>query len=380
MARVLVVGGGVAGLATAWELARRGIETRVFERGPAQGAPGAASRAAGGMLAPSAEVRFEEMGLHHFAAESLRRWPRFAADLEAASGVPVGYRDEGTLVVAVDRDDAEALRRLYRFQREQGLAVDWLTQAEALDLEPFLSPRIAGAVRAAGDHQVDNRAVMDALLAALGASGVAAVATCAEVAAVEPDQERPAVRLASGERHQAECVVLAAGAWVRAVAGLPQPLPVRPVKGQMLSLGMEPPFALRHVVRTLRGYLVPKSDGRLVIGATAEEMGFDHRVTGGGVFRLLEAAVEAVPGIEELPLVETWAGLRPAARDHLPLLGAGAAPGVVAAAGLFRHGILLAPVAAQELAREIAARLAGSTETSEWLAPFSPARLRRPAP
>jgi glycine oxidase len=379
MARVLVVGGGIAGLATAWQLALLGIETRVLERGPTTGAAGAASRAAGGMLAPSAEVKFEEMGLYHFAAESLRRWPRFAETLEDASGVPVGYRTEGTLVVAVDRDDAEALRRLYRFQREQGLAVDWLAPAEALDAEPFLSPRLAGAVRAAGDHQVDNRAVMDALLAALRSSGASDFVPGAEVVAVEPDEAHPAVRLASGERLEGACVVLAAGAWVRAISGLEPPLPVRPVKGQMVSLAIEPPFALRHVVRTLRGYIVPKADGRLVIGATAEEMGFDHRVTGGGAYRLLEAAVEAVPGIEELPLVETWAGLRPAARDHLPLLGE-AAPGVVAAAGLFRHGILLAPIAAQELAQEIAARLAGRAETSPWLAPFSPARLRRASP
>jgi glycine oxidase len=372
---VIVVGGGVAGLSVAWRLARQGIPTTVLEKGPAEGVAGAASRAAGGMLAPSAEVKFEEMGLYRFAAESLRRWPSFASDLEAASGVTVGYRDEGTLVVAVDRDDAEALRRLFRFQREQGLNVEWVTTADALAMEAFLSPRIAGAIHAPDDHQVDNRAVMDALLAALARDAHAEVRTGAEVVAVEPDDQLPAVRLADGSRLAARVVVLAAGAWVRRIEGLPEPLPVRPVKGQMLSFAMERPFELSRVIRTPRAYLVPKLDGRLVLGATAEEMGFDNRITGGGLYRLLEAAVEAVPGVEELPVTETWSGLRPASRDHLPLLGFGAAPGIAAAAGFFRHGILLAPIAAEELALEIASRLAGGTETSPWIAPFSPARL-----
>jgi glycine oxidase len=375
MPDVLVVGGGVIGLGVAWRLAERGHAVAVLAADPSGARPEAASRAAAGMLAPSAEVGFEEMDLYRLGRESLRRWPAFARALEAASGMGVGYRDEGTLVVALDRDDAEALRRQFRFQQAEGVPVSWLTPADALDLEPFLSPKIAGAVHAPEDHQVDNRAVVSALRAALAAHPLAEVRTGAEVVAVEPHADRPAVRTASGERAEASVVVLAAGAWLRGIAGLPAPVPVRPVKGQMLALRAEAPFALRHVVRTPRAYLVPKADGRLVVGATSEEMGFDVRVTGGGVYRLLEGAVEAVPGVEELPLAETWAGLRPAARDHQPLLGFGAAPGVALAAGHYRHGILLAPVTAEEVAAEVSARLGGSGETSAWLAPFSPARL-----
>jgi glycine oxidase len=374
---VLVVGGGVIGLAVAWRLARRGHSVQVLERETEPSPQRTAALASGGMLAAAAEMQFEEPDLYAFSRESLRRWPGFARDLEADAGTSVGYRDEGTLIVAVDRDDAEALRRVYRFQREEGAPVSWLAPAEALDLEPFLSPKIAGAVHSPEDHQVDNRALMAALWQALPPCALRAGV---EVATIEPDAERPAVRTASGERIEARVIVLAAGAWVRQITGLPTPLPIRPVKGQLLALEMVPPFELRHVVRGPRGYLVPKADGRLAVGATAEEMGFDTRVTGGGVYRLLDAAVEMVPGVEELPLVATFAGLRPAARDHLPVLGFGAAPGVALAVGHYRHGVLQAPITADEVAKVVATRLAGRDETSDWLTPFSPVRFDHATP
>lgn len=371
---VLVIGGGVIGLATAWRLARRGIDVRVLEASPDGALPGAASGAAGGMLAPSAELQFEEVEFYRLQRESANRWPGFARELEADSGVDVDYRDEGTLMVAIDRDDAEAYRRIFRFQREQGLAVEWLSTADALDLEPFLSPRVAGAIFAPDDHGVDNRKVVGALRDAIRRNESAELVLGAEVTVVEPHPERPAARTADGGRFAARLVVVATGAWCGGLAGLADPLSVRPVKGQMLALRADPPFELRHVVRTPRGYVVPKSDGRLVVGATSEEMGFDTRVTGGGIYRLLEAAVEVLPGIEELPLVDTWAGLRPASRDHRPLLGVGIAEGVVAAAGHFRHGILLAPVTADELSGEIESLLAGAFRPSDWLRPFAPVR------
>jgi glycine oxidase len=184
---------------------------------------------------------------------------------------------------------------------------------------------------------------------------------------------RPAVRLADGTRVEAGVVVIAAGAWTKLLrADAP---PVRPVKGQMLSVRSEPPFDLRHVVRGPQAYVVPKSDGRVVIGATAEEMGFDTRVTAGGLHRLLEGAWEIVPGIAELEVEETWAGLRPASRDHRPAVGFADAPGIVYATGHYRHGILLAPVTAEEVAAEVSSYLDGHLETSRWLAPFSPRRF-----
>jgi glycine oxidase len=196
----------------------------------------------------------------------------------------------------------------------------------------------------------------------------------AAVRAVVPDAEAPAVVLEGGARVAARAVVLSAGAWVRDVEGLAPRPSVRPVKGQVLALRMAPPLVLRHVVRGPRAYLVPKPDGRLVVGATSEERGLDARVTAGGLYRLLEGAVEVVPAVEEWAFEEAWTGFRPASRDGAPLLGR-ATPGVFLAAGHYRHGVLLAPVTADEVAREVEAFLTGSNETSPWLAPFSPGRF-----
>lgn len=367
---VAIVGGGIIGMALAWRLAERGRSVTVVERGRAGRG---ASWAAGGMLASAAEVQFEEAEIYRFGRESLRRWPAFARALEAASGHDVGYRDEGTLVVADDRDAAEALQRLFRFQQAHDVPVTWLTAREALEIEPFLSPKLAAAVFSPEDHQVDNRAAVEALRSVLIEHPNATLREGVAVRAVEPG-ERPAAVTDDGERVEAHVVVLAAGAWSRGIEGI-EPVPVRPLKGQMLALQMARPFDLRHVVRSPHAYLVPKADGRLVIGATSEEMGFDTAVTGGGLYRLLEGAVEAVPGVEELAFVEAWAGLRPASRDHAPLLGESGAPGVVLATGHYRHGILFAPLTADELALEIDARLRDGGETSDWLAPFSPQRL-----
>ena len=371
---VVIVGGGIIGLALAWRLAQRGRTVTVLERGRAGRGT---SYAAAGMLAPAVEIQFEEVALYRLGRESLRRWPTFARDLEAATGHDVGYRDDGTLVVADDRDAAEALRRLYRFQQAHDVPVTWLTGSEALEIEPFLSPKLAAAIHSPEDHQVDNRRVVEALRVAVERTPGATLREGVTVRAVEPG-EQPAVVTEDGERIEAAVVVLAAGAWVREIDGLEPAPPVRPVKGQMLSLRMERPFELRHVVRGPDAYLAPKADGRLVIGATSEEMGFDTRVTAGGLYRLLEGAVEVVPGVEELEVIETWAGVRPASRDHAPLLGPSGAPGVVLATGHYRHGILLAPVTADELAASLDASLDGrgasDHETSDWLAPFSPLR------
>ena len=372
---VLIVGGGVIGLALGWRLAQRGRAVTILERGRAGHG---ASWAAGGMLASAAEVQFEEADLYRFGRESLRRWPAFARELEAASGLGVGYRTEGTLVVADDRDAAEALRRLFRFQQAHDVPVEWLTGREALEIEPFLSPKLAAAVHSPADHQVDNRRVVEALRAVIEAHPSATLREGVSARAVEPG-ERPAVVTEDGERIAARVVVLAAGAWTRGIGGIEPAPPVRPMKGQMLALRMDRPFDLRHVVRGPHAYLAPKADGRLVIGGTSEEMGFDTRVTAGGLYRLLEGAVEVVPGVEELEVVETWAGLRPASRDHAPLVGPSGAPGVVLATGHYRHGILLTPITADELARDLDAALgagaASAYETSDWLAPFSPLRF-----
>jgi len=368
MDEVVVVGGGTAGLGIGFELVRRGTPVTLFDR---DRAGRGTSWQAAGMLAPDAEIGFEELELYDLNRESLRRWPDFAARVEAASGVDVDYREEGTLIVADDRDSAEALRRLYAFQEEQGLDVAWLSGEEARELEPFVAPRLSAAVYAPSDHQVDNRRLLRALRSAFQVEG-GRLHENTPIEAVVPDADTPAVVTEDGARVSAQTVVVAAGVWSRELEGLEpnaQP-PVRPVKGQMIQLRRRRPFDLQHVVRGPDAYLAPKSNGRIVVGATSEEMGFDTTVTAGGLYELLEGAWEIVPGVLDLPVDDTWAGLRPASRDHAPLLGATAAPGIVMATGHYRHGVLLTPVTAEEVTR-----LVRSGETSSWIEPFAPTRF-----
>lgn len=365
---IVIVGGGVIGLSIGWQLARAGESVILFERGEAGRG---ASWKAGGMLAPDAESHFEELDLYRLCRESLKRWPDFARILEAESGHSVDYRDEGTLMVADDRDSAEALHRIYSFQKQQGYHVEWLSGAEALELEPFLAPRLAGAVFAPEDHQVDNRRLVVALKTAFLNQG-GELREHTSVLAIEPHEHHPVVVLENGNRVGARLVVVAAGAWSRQIEGIKPEWrpPVRPVKGQVVELKVERPFDLKHVVRGPSAYVIPKSDGRLLIGATSEEMGFDTTVTAGGLYSLLEGAWEIVPGIYDLPVTDTWAGLRPGSRDNGPLLGHARAPGILFATGHYRNGILLTPITAEEISRLI---LGG--ETSSLLAPFSPLRF-----
>lgn len=273
------------------------------------------------------------------------------------------------MVVADDPDSAEALRRVYDFQVQQGLDVRWLTGGEALEVEPFLAPRLSAAVLSPHDRQVDNRAVVEALAAAFSAAG-GELREHTEVVEIEPGA-RPAALIDGGERIEASRIILAAGAWSRQIGGLPPETKpdVRPVKGQMAELKMVPPFGLSHVIRGPHAYLAPKSDGRLLVGATSEEMGFDTSVTAGGLYEILDGAWEVVPGIYDLPLTDVWAGLRPASKDHRPILGE-AAENIIFATGHYRHGILLAAITAEEIANLV---LTG--ETSSWITPFAPLRL-----
>ena len=317
---IVIVGGGISGLAIGWYLARAGRAVSVFER---DAAGRGATWAAAGMLAAHVEAEPGEERLLPLLLESRAMWAEFGRDLEAASGLAVDYRDEGTLVVALDRDDTERLKFSYDYHRSMGLEMEWLSGAEARRLEPHLASGVAAGVFSPLDHQVDNRKAVVALKAAFVKAG-GALREHAEVEEILV--EGGAVRgvLVGGERVEAETVVIAAGAWSRNLKGLPDHLrpPVRPVKGQMLSLAMpvDAPL-LRHVVWGPGICLVPRKDGRLFVGATVEEMSFDTNMTAGGVYDLLRRAWETLPGIYDLPIDEMWAGLRPTSRDDAPLLG-----------------------------------------------------------
>jgi glycine oxidase len=342
----------VIGLGIGWRLAAAGCRVDIHERDTAGRG---ASWAAAGMLAAGIETEPGELALHALNRASQLLWPDFAGAVEAASGLPVGYRAEGTLRVALNRDDAARLRAIYEFQRQSGIALEWLSGAEARRREPHLAPGVTAALFSAADHQVDNRLLVPALMAAFRRAG----GDLYEGAAV--DRIEIAGGRVTGVRVgedvvPADIVVLAAGAWSREIGGLPpaaQP-PVRPVKGQMLALHMDPATPLlNHVLWAPRAYLVPRRDGRLIVGASVEERGFDRSLTAGAIMALLEAAWRVLPGVEELPVDEMWAGFRPGSRDDAPILGMCEVDGLVLAAGHHRNGILLTPITADAISRLI---------------------------
>jgi glycine oxidase len=350
---VVIVGAGVIGLAIAWRLAQRGAAVAVFDRGQAGAG---ASHAAAGMLAACAEAEPGEEALVALGRASQSLWPAFAAELEAITDLSIGLRREGTLVLALSADDQAHLRHQLAFQQRLGLPLDWISAADARRREPHLGA-IAGAVFSPEDHQVDNRKLVAALKQAASGAGVVIKEHTEVVRIVVTDGRARGVGLADGTEAAAGTVVIAAGAWSRGFEGIPAALqpPVRPVKGQLLALRMDAAAPLlRHVVWAPNVYMVPRHDGRLILGATVEERGFDTTLTAGGVLALLEAAWRVLPAIEELPIDEMWVGHRPGSRDDAPVLGPAAIDGLVYATGHHRNGILLTPVTADAIARFIA--------------------------
>ena len=361
------------GLGIAWRLAQSGCPVTVYDR--AEAGRGA-SWAAAGMLAAAVETEPGEEKLLALTLESQRLWPDFARELEAASGISIDYRDEGTMVVALTRDDAEQLRFTYEFQKSLGLELNWLSGTDARRREPHLRPGVPGAVLSLRDHQVENRLLGRALAEAARRAGALLYEHCL-VREVELVQERACGVVTERGYDRADVVVLAAGAWSREIGGIPSSHlpPVRPIKGQMLALRMDLKAPLlRHVMWLPRGgYLVPRLDGRLIIGGTVEERGFDDSVTAGGLLALIEGAWRAVPAIEELPLDEAWVGFRPGSRDDAPMLGPSGIDRLVIATGHHRNGILLTPITAQSISAYV---LTG--RMSRNIRPFAPERFLTP--
>jgi glycine oxidase len=347
---VIVIGGGVIGLAAAWRLAERGASVIVLERGRAGSGT---SHVAAGMLAPVAEADPFEQPLLRLGIEGAEDYPRFISELRERAGIDPGYLRCGTVMVARDRDEAESLEREHQVRRRLGLEVSRLRPSQARRLEPALAPTLRGALELPDDHAIDPRRLTSALAEAVRRSG-ARVREGAEVKALELDHDEVrGVRLASGERVDSGAVVIAAGVWSGQLRGVPDELlvPLRPVKGQILRLH-DPtgPGLLTRVVRMPPTYVVPRGDGRYVVGATMEERGFETTVTAGATFELLRDAIELVPGVSELVLDELSAGLRPGTPDNAPVIGPGLADGLFWATGHYRHGILLASKTAELIA------------------------------
>jgi glycine oxidase len=377
---VAIVGGGIAGLAVAWRAQQRGLRVAVLER---DRLAGAATHVAAGMLAPISEARIGERRLLALNRASLERYPAFVEELAEASGRDPGFTRCGTLAVARDRDEAEALERELAEREALGLPVQRLRASEARRREPALAPTLRLALDVPDDHAIDPRALTAALAAAIERGGgvLRERAEVVRIGLAGDDGERVAgVELAAADGAggsdrwvPADQVVIAAGAWAGALHGLPARarVPIRPVKGQIMRL-RDPfgPGLLTRVIRMQPGYLVPRGDGRYVLGATMEEQGFDLSPTAGGIFELLRDAIELVPGVSELTIEEVAAGLRPGTPDNAPVLGAGALDGLQWAAGCFRHGILLAPIVADA----VAAALAGE-QLPAVAAPFAASRF-----
>jgi glycine oxidase len=347
----IVIGAGVIGLACAWRAAQRGLRVCVVERDRAgAGATGVAA----GMLAPVGEATWGEEALLALALASARDWPDFAGDLERDSGEESSYAALGALHVALDRDEAAELRRRYELHLSLGLGSEWLAASKCRELEPGLAPSCAGGLLASEEAAVDPRVLLNALAGALRERGGELIEGVEVIGLESIGGAVSGVRLAGGESIEAPTVVVAAGAWSRAEWLPEQARPqVRPVKGEIVTLRGSGAPVCERIVAGERFYAVPRADGRLVVGATVEERGFDMTVTAGGVHELLRESYRALPDVAELELVETSAGLRPGSPDNAPLIGA-AGDGLILATGHYRNGVLLAPATAEAVAALIA--------------------------
>jgi glycine oxidase len=371
---VAVVGAGVIGLSIAWRLALRGLATAVFERASAGAG---ASLAATGMLAAAAE---HEPGCHDLLAlalDSQRQWPQFRAALEAQSGGDIDFRQGGTLVVALSRDEVERLRFRHDLHKRCGLPTRFIGGPEVRAMEPALRPSVAAGLYCADDHQVDPRLVMAALRAAYVAAGGRLCEQCA-VTGVDLEGGRVAGLATARGGCRARTVVLTAGAWTGDLLPPGLIVPVRPLKGQALAVRTtRDTGTLAHIVWTEQIHMAPKGDGRLIVGATVEERGFDDAVTAGGLFALLEGARRAFPAIEEMAIEAVWTGFRPSSIDDAPILGPTSIPGLVLATGHHRNGYLLAPATASAIEALIADGALPVLAEPFGLDRFGPAAARR---
>jgi glycine oxidase len=396
---VVILGGGVVGLALARELARRGASVALVERGRV-GAE--SSWAAGGMLAPQCEADARDE-FFRLACAARDFYPGFAASLREETGIDIELDETGTLYLATTEEDARECERRYDWQSRAGLAVERLTADEAREIEPRISPRALAALRFPRDWQVENRRLAEALKRSCELRGVR---IHEHTPAISVGVERGRAVSVETERGRvsAGAVVVACGAWssqvkigarrggegverrdtgdrqsvngaAHAQSGGVSGVRVEPVRGQMLSFetGGEP--FVRHVIYGPRGYLVPRRTGRLLAGSTSERAGFDKSVTEEGRELIMSHAAELAPAICELRLAEAWAGLRPRGEDDWPVVGESAeAENLFYATAHYRNGILLAPLTAALLAEMIVNRVA-----PPLLAPFTPARFRRAA-
>ncbi len=383
---IVIIGGGIIGLSVAYSMPETYEKVAVVDPFPGKGT----SWVAAGMLAAVTEAYYgEELELQINMA-SANLWKPFARELAEQSGIDIGYRQVGTLVVAGGNDDRSYIRELYDYQAGLKLNVEWLSASEVRELVPQLAPSVRGAMLAADDYQVDPRLVVEALMQVGAGRGYSFLPDRA--ISISPDSKKGSggnhgnlsngfnVTLESGNDLHAGKVIVCTGPWTSQLKGLPRAISsaVRPVKGEIVRLSTTDPSLLpAHTIRGITNgrsiYMVPRADGTLVIGATMEEKGFDTVVRSGAVFELLRDARALLPVAAELSFQEAIAGLRPATPDNGPIIGRiDESGGLIVAAGHYRNGILLAPFTAMAVNALIQS---DETRVPKEVMPFSPSRL-----
>lgn len=369
-ADVVVVGAGVIGLTIARELARGGAgDICLIER---NGLGYEASFAAAGMLAPQAEANTQD-DFFRLACRSRDLYSNFAASLHDETGIDIELDPTGTLYLALTDHDVVEIEKRYEWQTAAGLSVEKLTPSQAQELEPCISPNVQGALRFPLDVQVENRRLLSALTNSVVKRDVS-ILTGTSVESLRIEKDRVTGVVTSRGIINCSTVVIAAGTWSSLIgfstASNKPALEIEPVRGQMISFDARPQVT-RHVIYSPRGYIVPRQDGRLLAGSTSERAGFAKQVTAGGISSILKNALEISSSVAALPIIDTWAGLRPRAPDNLPVLGpCDEIGGLFYATGHYRNGILLAPVTGELITEAVVAGI-----TSPLLGPFSPSRF-----
>ncbi len=344
---VAVVGAGIIGLSIGWRLAARGLSVAVFDRAEAGTGTTLAST---GMLAAAAEHEAGGDDLLALALDSQARWHPYREALEADSGMKIDYRGEGTMLVALARDEVERLRFRFEIQKRANLDARWLGGVEARALEPGLRGPVAAGIFCSSDHQVDPRLVSAALKRAFLARG-GLLFENVEVVSIDREAGRARGIVCAAGACRATTTIVATGVWSgETLAPLGIDIPIRPLKGQALALKTSRQTGnLTRVVWTEQIHMSPKSDGRLIVGATMEDTGFNAAITVGGALALLEGVHRALPSSEEMEIEAIWSGYRPTSDDDAPILGETGVPGLLLATGHHRNGILLAPATAAAL-------------------------------
>lgn len=367
---VIIIGGGVIGLSIGWHLARSGAPCLLLEKG-ILGAE--ASSAAAGMITPASEVRFGETELLQLFLSSLDLYHSFIKDLEESSGIRVDFQTTGSIMMAIDHDDEAELLRLYDYQKSLGLPVTLLSPESLAEKEPNLSTRCVASLFSEKECFVDNLLLIKALRNAFEKAG-GKICEGVKAEAIETQNGRVSAVVAKGEVFSCSQVVFASGVH-KDLQGIPSDLfPLRPVKGQALELKGNPGFIHRAIrsVHRYPVYLVPRSDGRIIVGATNEEMGMDNRATAGAVLDLLYGAWKALPATAEMEMGNVWVGHRPTTPDHAPILGRTPIEGLFVALGMYRHGILLTPIVGK-----LMADLIGKDKDSKYFETFGWQRFQK---